>query len=1070
MGKIYLNDIDIDIFAKYFNSKNYSNEENTLLYEEVTIPGKKYKYPSVYVEEGQYNNDIITDKSKVIDLYYVDRLGSETGYEITKFDTSKIYMLSIINGIRVVGSTDTFSKSVTIPKSEITVGSLIDIIEFDYRVYRIHGDLANEDFDVFGNKESLYYTITMTITDDTVTFVLSDPVIGRNLWDVFVEVPGSNEPYIRYLFDQETTEIISEGSNIDVRKIHADVKDTTLFGNNPSYLFGKFKDDTSGIIYNRYSKFNIAIYPYVYNLPSTNNDGEYLYSDRNGKRTVLPEYNNNFFRHQKAMRKAFFGLVENTGWQYKVAPKEIVVLQKGENHQFAFYYNQDKVTKYETMSAEEFNTLADADENIVANTNIPSKQICQIVETEGSYTTRESTKITEMMDIIENYPRFMTYIKNGDDITSEGFKFNYIKGLNNRSIKEYAGKPCILDCYSRTIKIGNDVYDISTDETVKLRSTIMSSKTSGSLSNDVPECEFTINNITSPNPYILVPIITDKKEIITAPSNIMNLGGHFIRLGNLIGEIKVDGNNVTDVKLSINNTESPVYTAEEVGYDNDDILIGLGGNVETDDIYFFKIQLPEVNKILEHTVLCTLDENILYAPEKIKNVKIVETAVIKQTDKMLVQSNPIINKPIITPNKSIVKEILPISSVIIENEPVKKVTTTSGVSAGITGTKLLNTRTASCQFSMVSMMSLRRDATNSEREIVSIEYTPKETQLIEYPIIGTEVSDVIYYENPYTTDPSKMYIKKTISDVITDDVSSLELDKYVFLYTVRKMNSNASNIVDYFTGKGKYFRDEMVALRGDLVPEDVFYDKRVTAIRDSLKDLLNSKNAMINPITEFFKANGQDRIYNYCKGIVNLIKEDFRVEPSEVIGSKTLINLKKYIKETVLERTSYNKPDKSSSIPLIRSSLSYDRPFFVRLSESDSFPIRNIYENYNRIINEARNVISRYSTTTRDNNMNLKMYNKNKINNKYVDSSNEYRYLMARGIGDFMISRAPKFLDIGISPSIIKDPYFEVTPYDATYKKVYVPSEMDESDLIDLITDLTIPSEGKIMEVMNGRK
>lgn len=1050
MGKVYLNDIDIDIFAKYFNKTNYTDSENTLMYNEVNISGNKYTTPIKY-------NGI--DKT----LYTVEQLGSANSVTISKLDNEKIYIYPYVTGF--LNSEDETVNSIEIPLEDINTLNILDYINLSFSLKKIHG-YTNDDEYVFNNNEFIVYTITHEVdTEKRVLRLRIDtlPNITKN-----IEYEGND-----VFKDKDIMNAIINSNEIDYEDIvtGSTVKSVTVFGGkNMTQLVSISKNSGTSALYNKFSEFRIITYPYVYTVPMVDNDGNYVYQDQNGKLTTLPSYPNRFYKHQKAIRKAFFDIVESGGWQHRVDPHTVVLIRKGNKKQLAYYYNMTKQTSYEFLS-----NIPDGES---LDPNIPIKSI---FDNPSSGIKNEYIKNIVYGDVIDTFPRFKTYIGQNDDIAKDGFTFEYIEGLNENSFKTVKNKPIILDVNSRTIEfIGSSTkYDVSSNETINVKVGI--GLTSSEYNNEEP-VEFTVNNLNGEEPYILFPIVSDKNDALGAEA-ILSLANSKVYVGSMSGKITVTGYNLTDVHLSIGSQKLPVLTAEEVGYNSDDVLIGLGGDTITQSIFFFKVPLKKINISLKHTVICTLTD---YQKPFIKINKIFKPKVGKILEHVKdFFSEMSLLRNVISPMPSILKDTKGIVyNPIIKSEP--EVTNTDKIvakSAGTSGFTMMNPRVnANCRLERAAMLRLSAQEEEYEEEeiLVKGKYTIKTSQFISYKYSVHEESIVTYYENPYTVDPLKMYLKKTERILpISETTVGESFGKYIYLYSEDSAKSSSNDdIVNHFKVGNTYIDDGIEKLRGSLVNEDVFYNNRKNAFKNSLEDILkNDSGKVINPLIEFYKADGKDRMYNYCTSIINLIKEDYRV-PTTIrsYGNKIFIDPISNPKKLVFQSVKYVTPGEISSLPFIRGVLSSQRSFIQKLAEKENFPLEKIYEKYLNDKTELENIISRSGDIQKVNNTNLKYYerNKTKLVSSYTPSGNYERQLMGNSITNFVHSGSQVFLKFDINNRIIEkgDIVYDIklnsSSESSTYKKVYIDTELTKSDLESIIADLIIPNDnGEIMEVIN---
>lgn len=1091
MGKVYLNDIDIDIFAKYFNKNNYTDTENTLVYENVKIEGPKYPQTINH----RYSDGVI--KNENITIFSTGNwTNNGSSVSIDELDESDVVVIPRITGIRrkldIEDDTTPYSLSVAIPYADVSTLNLLDYIEFKFSLETINSYIDENNTDMFSEDNFIEYRLYKTSDNNTKEIIITlEPKITLTNMILRDVSDGSNMKVFKDNLDgteNDTNIAIKNADDIEYTDLStgSSAKSIDIFGGeNSTYLVSVGANGNLASLRDAYNEFIIIIHPYTYTTPRVDDEGNYVYKDANGKYTVVPEYPNKFYSHQKAIRKAFFDLVETNSWQYKVPAEKITLVQRGNKHQFVYYYNAPKNIKYEYI------TVDDLPNNVSFDSNIPSKNICV---NPSAYNTTENIKIPVLEDVVEDYPTFKTYIKKTDKINSSNFKFSYIEGLNEKNFKNFKDKPCVLEVYSRTTKFkyGSTTYDISGNETISIKSAI--GITESQLAN-ASVLEYTVNNLNGEIPYILLPITTSKGEVL-GTDGIMDLGGSSVFIGDIKGKLEVSGHNLTDVYLRINGEQLPVYTAEEVGYDSSTMLIGLGSDPESESVFFFKIPLTEIETVMSYKVICTLSDYI----SPIKNL----TRLIRSKHATLLKKSlSFLNSKVeILPTTSLKEiRIAPVLDIIptIKQEPVTPVkvepssTTTStrtiSTTAAIGGLSLATSRPfGGAQLMRASLYSLRRTSEEEEdKPITSREYSISDTTIsYTYHLNNEEI--VTYYKNPYSLDVSKQYIKKTESISAKTSTVKESFGKFIYLHSVDSSLMDTSDaLLAHFIKLNRYSEDNMITLRGDIIPDDVFYDRRVRALKDTMTDVMKlySPNILfppaINPSIEIYKNNGTDRLYNYCKSILSLIREDYKKPTiTKDYSSKVYIDFKNTDERVILQSTKYVEPTEEDSAAIVKSILSASRPFIQRIAEREDFPINAYYNAYITELSKSENIKSRAGEDiVRTNNINIKYYNKNATAKKaYVPNGNSERNMVAGGISNFIKSGSKQFLNFNISSNVLSkavvDYGIESSTETIPYKKVYMSNKITDTDLENFIKDMTVPvTDGDdkiIMEVTDDIK
>lgn len=483
MGKVYLNDIDIDIFSKYIQpGVNDISEVNTLDYEHLKIEGPKYKnsFYNTWLNGKEGSAELITKikNNNREDVYDEINFTSNTMYSvehfkklkngetksdsletdsdiIAKLDSSEVYYLPILKGFKL-DEDNNIARYIDIPHEEFynndsifiknSKDSTLLMDKLKFELVRFN-DIENSDNDVKmifkEENQCIYYYISMEniikkVDGSDKTFVRvyinygfdNLNILSKRPWDAKLQLMDGDT--LIHTFENFPSEVSASMQSLEPIKYGFDnlkskyeVTDINLFGINVGYIISSKLSNESNMYYHH---FEIVIFPYAMTMPRQNENGEYLYVDAGKKTVTQSEYNNNFYAHQKMIRRAFNKIFENTGWQYdaRVKEKEMVLLQKGSRYQFAGYYYDTEETTYEYLSADDFESLESTPD---LSQDLPTKDIINKISTANPYVKNNKTKRIVYGDFTDEFPRFITYINEPteyDDI-NESLTTSYFK-------------------------------------------------------------------------------------------------------------------------------------------------------------------------------------------------------------------------------------------------------------------------------------------------------------------------------------------------------------------------------------------------------------------------------------------------------------------------------------------------------------------------------------------------------------------------------------------------------------------------------------------------------------------
>lgn len=226
--------------------------------------------------------------------------------------------------------------------------------------------------------------------------------------------------------------------------------------------------------------------------------------------------------------------------------------------------------------------------------------------------------------------------------------------------------------------------------------------------------------------------------------------------------------------------------------------------------------------------------------------------------------------------------------------------------------------------------------------------------------------DPVYYKNYYqSTTESEKYIKKTVQYIFNIHSNPLtkKLDT-IFLEVPEKDYENT--IEDHFRRDKKYYNNDIQLLRGGYVENDVFLKMKKSALKSTIKNLLENGDSKINLQSEFVSNNGYLNLYNYSKGFNKMTKKDQNIVNRFVIVKKKLKDIKEMNLSLFLEKERFIKFDEN--ITLLSGEKIFNsggKDLIQRISNYKIFPTTYQYEKYLSNIN-----ILDYETTKIDSNVN----------------------------------------------------------------------------------------------------
>jgi len=262
-------------------------------------------------------------------------------------------------------------------------------------------------------------------------------------------------------------------------------------------------------------------------------------------------------------------------------------------------------------------------------------------------------------------------------------------------------------------------------------------------------------------------------------------------------------------------------------------------------------------------------------------------------------------------------------------------------------------------------------------------------------------------------------------------------------------------------------------LRGDYIPEKVFYKNRLNALSNSIYDLISGSDNLIDPSVEFYKSDGKDRMYNYCKSLVSIAQNDYIKTQPKLLTKKEYIS-DDYINsfKIILQEVPYIEDSEidDENMIILKKAIASSRPFFQRLSEREMFVLNSDYEKYIAEKTKRSTIFSLDTVSKRENNPNLINKYSNRNYEKYIDKSNSDREMIANAITNFVFldNTLFKSLNIGITENTVKETYFEqIKDANCTYKTTIVGKDFNDKTVNNFIKKLIIPNNGTLMEVLD---
>lgn len=579
----------------------------------------------------------------------------------------------------------------------------------------------------------------------------------------------------------------------------------------------------------------------------------------------------------------------------------------------------------------------------------------------------------------------------------------------------------VLNVYDRsaTLKgVSDCTLRLTNDDMIHCYSTI-GSKNTKSLCSNIQQDQYktTIMNFKGEEPYILLPIFSDKDSLASSINSYLHIEFPAIE-GKKIFNGRITGNalNVSTVEIDFDGEfAAAVYTSADLGLTQEQIDMFKDYDVE--EVFFVKINLNRIDCKLCRKMLCEISR---VAESRIEDVSMTEThaktetkfagfKTVYKTVTTLVRNFSTFlfsffnKKPTYTTVTKTYRTLEPIYKQVTTEYPV----TTTASMAVTTYQKDKYKITDYFKLEYDDFLMKYQSSSKTAADKAALEMAVRE-KLNNSELTLTNPStltftETYYYENYYSlTSP---YIKEVITYKFKNPTSLL---KYPATKDHPDFNAldlegvvlNGDTIQYRYKNAGRYYENEIAKLRGNYITENLFFNNRRSSLRSILKNLINNQEEEIQLSAEALKTNGFVNIYNYCKGINHFVKNDAGNSADMVITTRNLNKVENSNFKLIIEKKKYSgmysttvtSADEngdpvvyvtdSSNIKINMTGRYEDnRELLERLSAYKQFPLSNTYEKY----------LSQLTATSLDNsitenNVNILFQNNTKPSYKHMNS------------------------------------------------------------------------------------
>ena len=850
---------------------------------------------------------------------------------------------------------------------------------------------------VFNNVPSNY--IFTKQDDDNYIVVENGDVYDKET--VYYTPLDANKKKVFFSFDSSSINTIStyyiglklkktynkEATNIEEYYKYIPVKSVLIFltENDRTELETAKLNNT--IVYTKFKDFNVYDYENFYYIEfnkstrqKVNDDGEGLYYDKYGFETTEAFVESNFKRHNRAIRKSFYGLIDpSSSIIYKFGTyNKLGVVQKGNKYIPAYYEYYKHSLNYtripngvpsnpsvgavyfdtETNQLKRCTSVSPFESEVVTSTAtiVPPKFKKRWNRTEISY-----IKNPIMLDeSILDFPRYNAYARGTRDLRISSMKRDFYidTDVDNISLLfdlSYENKGILLDCYDRYLSFlgGYEKY-LNIDNKLEAVLTNVGLSTTDVNNNKVyydsrvnsQLKKYTVNDVST-SPYILLPIrFTNWNEhnMVTFTLFISRENETTSYTSNgykAFGALFNDGSNVT---CKIAGKDFEVFTPEEIGLET-----------STDNLYYIKFTFT-LRKNFKGTVLVSKNSIGDYSTQR---------------EKFLIKSDTIDNKlksGFILYNGNVVYQTSTTTFTSDFFQPNYKYLLESGklVDSSYSGNKVYIPAPES-DLHIISMTNYKLPNIEYKgvRQYLSMQANDNGSKFD--PYISVE-----YIQDAY--DYTKYYVKtEKYENIFLNLVSSADT------YYINNINTNnvfsKEELIRKFSSNRLLVVDGSITLRGNAVPEDVYYQNKKSAIKNMLTDLLsNDSKDFVETSTMYLDSDPYNKMRVYSNAFKVLIENDQNLLLNKTLDLKKVLNDIEDVYYRVIIEYGEDKSEKNIKLnnqDVMLDYAAYKEKFntpFARLLNYEKFPTNEHFEKYMKPIVKQNTVLKEIDSNEKFNN------------------------------------------------------------------------------------------------------